>query len=284
MQLSQRSASVFCPDGRPPGAALRSARQLGIVAHADDLEISAIKGILDCFDAAEPGFCGVVACDGAGAPKRGDLLDLAEHDYQALRQREQEHAATLGRYAAVVTLAHPSANVRGRDESLGRDLDAILGTMTPEVVYTHNPVDSHDTHVAVMLEVIAALRRCPASRRPRRIIGCEVWRDLDWLPAGRRVALDVGARLELQEQLLSAYGSQIDGGKRYDLAVLARRRAHATFNQADRADETTGLVFGVDLSSLVEPNAPEVADFVAELLDDFRRDVEARLARLGAWK
>jgi len=282
MELSSPSARVFCPDGRPALLAWGSTRQLGVVAHADDLEISAIKGILDGFAAPEPSFCGVVVCDGAGAPKHGDLLNLPEQEYRELRQAEQERAATLGRYAATIGLSHQSSSVRARSSEVGRDLDTILGALSPDVVYTHNPFDAHDTHVAVMLELIAALRRRPLAHRPPRLIGCEVWRDLDWLPDAYRVALDVGDHTELQRDLLAVFGSQLDGGKRYDLAVLGRRRAHATFHRADRADETSGLVFGVDLTCLIGPNPPELSQFVEEVLTAFRQDVVLRLARLGA--
>jgi LmbE family N-acetylglucosaminyl deacetylase len=281
MELSSPSARVFCPDGRPVLLALGSSRQLGVVAHADDLEITAIKGILDGFAASEPSFCGVVVCDGAGAPKQGDLLNLTELEYRELRQAEQERAATLGRYAAAIGLSHPSSNVRARRGEVGRDLDAILAAISPDVVYTHNPFDAHDTHVAVMLELIAAIQRQPETKRPARVIGCEVWRDLDWLPEAYRVALDVGDHGELQRDLLATFGSQLGGGKRYDLAVLGRRRAHATFHRADLADETSGLVFGVDLTCLIAPDAPELSQFVQEVLSAFQKDVVARLARLG---
>jgi LmbE family N-acetylglucosaminyl deacetylase len=280
MELSSKAAAVFCPDGRSHGDAFRSTRQLGVVAHADDLEIAAIKGILDCFDLPEPAFSGVVVCDGAGAPRQGPLSTLSPAEYRRLRAEEQQQAAIIGRYSAVIGLGHASSHVRGRAEAVGRDLDEVFRHLAPEIVYTHSPVDAHDTHVAVLLELIEALRRCPLGRRPVRVIGCEVWRDLDWLPDARRVALDVGARAELQAELLSAFASQIGGGKRYDLAVMGRRRAHATFARSDEVDQTSGIAFGVDLTPLIEPGGPDVIDFTLGLVGALRDDVEARLARL----
>ena len=63
------------------------------------------------------------------------------------------------------------------------DLAAILRAARPEVVYLHNLADKHDTHVGVALRAIAALRAVRARDIGRsKVYGCEVWRDLDWLP------------------------------------------------------------------------------------------------------
>jgi hypothetical protein len=57
------------------------------------------------------------------------------------------------------------------------------------------------------------------------VLGCEVWRDLDWLLDSDKVALDSSAKPELAAALLKVFDSQISGGKRYDLATLGRRAA-----------------------------------------------------------
>jgi LmbE family N-acetylglucosaminyl deacetylase len=279
MKLSSPSARVFSPSGLAPTEALRVTRQLGVVAHADDLEIAAIKGILDCYEAPIPSFSGVVVCDGVGAPRQGADAGAADEDYRRSRENEQEVAATVGRYAAVAFLGHPSAAVRAGLPDVGTDLDQLLQQVKADVIYTHSPLDAHDTHVAVVLELIDALRRCPSEQRPARVIGCEVWRDLDWLPESHRVALDVGKHQDLQQELIRAFGSQT-AGKRYDLASLGRRQAHATFRHADRADETSGLVFGVDLTPLLAADAPSVEQFSLQLVEVFQRDTAARLGRL----
>jgi len=292
MQWSSPRASVFCPSGRPAAEALGATRQLGVVAHADDLEIAAIKGILDCYDDAQPGFCGVVVCDGLGGQAIGGQAvggggtgsrgvdagaSLTPEQYRQLREREQQEAAKLGRYAAVVCLQHSSAHVRSRHPSVSADLDLLLAQVSPDVIYTHNPIDAHDTHVAVVVALIEALKR--SSARKPRVIGCEVWRDLDWLPEAQRVTLDVSAHASLQGELIRVFASQTSG-KRYDLAALGRRQAHATFRSSDRADAASGVVFGVDLTSLLAPDAPTLQEFSLDLVDAFRRDVEARFARL----
>src|SRR5690606_1063807 len=112
----------------------------------------------------------------------------------------------LGRYAIQLQLAHPSADVkRPGHPGVAADLAAIFAGCTPEVVYLHQPADKHDTHVAVFLRCLEALRALPPGRRPRRVLGAEVWRDLDWLVDDDKVALDSGRRQELAAELLKVF-------------------------------------------------------------------------------
>jgi predicted CoA-binding protein/LmbE family N-acetylglucosaminyl deacetylase len=165
--------------------------------------------------------------------------ELTDAEMRAVRRDEQRRAATLGRYACLIQLAHPSADAKTPGHAGVRaDLAAIFSACAPAVVYLHNPADKHDTHVAVLLRCLEALRAMPHDQRPRRVLGCEVWRGLDWLVEADKVALDAGQRIDLARQLLETFDSQIGGGKRYDLATLGRRAANATFHAAHAADET----------------------------------------------
>jgi len=157
----------------------------------------------------------------------------------------------------------------------------VLAATTPEVVYTHNLADKHDTHVASALRVIAALRRLPPERRPRRVIGCEVWRDLDWLGDAEKVLMPVDRHAALAVDLVAVFQSQIAGGKRYDLAAAGRRRAHATFFESGAVDAGEAIVWGMDLTPLVTDDTSDPARFVEEHIQRFRDDVKARLARMG---
>jgi hypothetical protein len=112
------------------------------------------------------------------------------------------------------------------------------------------------------------------------VLGCEVWRDLDWLSDAEKVALDVSAHPRLARKLLGVFKSQIAGGKRYDLATLGRRAAHASFLTSQATDATTALTFAMDLTPLTENYALEVGDYVQGFLDRFREDVIARLKKL----
>jgi LmbE family N-acetylglucosaminyl deacetylase len=191
MKLSRDTAEVFVPDGTPPDEALARTDEMAIGAHPDDLEITAASAILGCFRQREKRFCGVVVTNGAGSPREGAFADYTDEQMQQVRRQEQKKAAALGEYGAVVLLDHPSAAVKdAANKAPVEDLRAVLSAAAPRVVYTHNPADKHDTHVAVTLRVIEAIRGLPAAARPGRLLGCEGWRDLDWLTDVLRLARD----------------------------------------------------------------------------------------------
>ena len=158
----------------------------------------------------------------------------------------------------------------------------MLQAARPRVVYTHNPADKHDTHIGVVVALLEALRHLPVAQRPRQVIGCEVWRDLDWLVDARKVIMDVSGANRLAARLNGVFASQIAGGKRYDLATLGRRSAHATFFESHATDAASQVIFGMDLTPLIYPPFPDLEKYILNLVDEFRADVQTRLQkRLG---
>ena len=131
--------------------------------------------------------------------------------------------------------------------------------------------------VAVFHAVIEALLRIPPYSRPKRVYGCEVWRDLDWLEPEDKIALDVSAYPELAEKLHACFASQIAGGKDYGKAVIGRRRANATFYDSHSVDTLDQLWFAMDLTPLIEEDAPTVKAFVEAKMDRFRSSVTDQL-------
>jgi LmbE family N-acetylglucosaminyl deacetylase len=282
MQFQQPTSEVYVFDGLEPERALGRTTHLGIGAHQDDLEILAIHGILECFHQPEKWFTGVVVTDGAGSARDFEYAAYSDEQMRSVRRVEQKKAAFVGEFAAQVLLDHPSHAVKDPERrAVVADLRRVLELCSPEVVYTHNLADKHDTHVAVVLAVVQALRELPPAARPKQVIGCEVWRDLDWLPDERKVAMSVDRHENLQAALLGVFDSQIAGGKRYDLAALGRRKAHATFSESHGVDKSTGLVWGMDLTPLLHDAARDPLDYADELLESFRGDVRGRLARLS---
>jgi hypothetical protein len=199
-----------------------------------------------------------------------------------VRKVEQKKAARRGEYSAMLLLNHRSCSVKdANDADVAADLDVVFAAARPEVVYTHNLADKHDSHVAVALRVLAALRRLPAGERPRRVIGCEVWRDLDWLCDTDKVRMAVAGQPGLAAALLGVFDSQIAGGKRYDLAAQGRRLANATFFESHQVDEGDAVIWGLDLTPLIEDVSRDPASFVEQHITRFAADVNARLERLG---
>jgi LmbE family N-acetylglucosaminyl deacetylase len=281
MKFSHPDADIFLPDASLTcEAALARTTHLCIAAHQDDIEIMAYHGIAECFGRHDRWFSGVVVTNGAGSPRSGVYQRFCDVEMQAVRLREQRKAAAVGEYSIQIQLAHPTAVVKDpRNPAVQSDLAAILAACSPQVVYLHQPADKHDTHVAVLAHSLAALRALPAARRPKRVLGCEVWRDLDWLDDEDKQLLDVSPYPNLAASLVGVFDSQITGGKRYDLATAGRRLANATYAASHSTDQFQGITWAMDLTPLVLDPALSVRDFTRRLITRFQQDVENRLAK-----
>jgi len=278
MKFKLETAQLFVPDNLPAGKALARTTHMGIGAHQDDLEIMAIDGILQCFQRTDKWFTGVVMTNGSGSPRDDLYNDYTDEDMRAVRAKEQKKAAIVGEYTAQVLLDYTSAAVRDpTNKDTVEDLLLLLDHARPEVVYTHNLADKHSTHVGVGLRVIEAIRQLPASKRPKAIYGCEVWRALDWMRDEDKVVFDLSQRDNLQAALLGVFDSQICGGKRYDLATMGRRRAHATYYASHGLDTATGLSFAMDLTPLIEDPDKDIRVYVKGFIDRFAADVQSLL-------
>ena len=279
MKLHQPRARIFVPDGKPVAAALRRVTHLGIGAHQDDLEFMAFHGILECFHQTRKWFAGVTCTNGAGSSRTGAYAQFTDAQMMEVRRTEQDQAATIGQYAAMIQLDYSSGVVKSAAGSALRDdLRKILAATRPEVVYTHNPADKHDTHIGVVVATLQALRELPRRRRPRKVVGCEVWRNLDWLNDADKVVMEVSGRDNLAAALNGVFDSQIAGGKRYDLATLGRRAANATFFESHATDRANQVIFGMDLTPLVADETLDMVEFVASHVRAFEDDVRRRLA------
>jgi len=275
MYFKRKEAQLVVPDRVAEDRALSRTTHLAIGAHADDLEIMAIDGILKTYQKEDQWFCGVVVTDGNG-PSEAESSQI-----RAIRKAEQEKAAHIGEYGSLVWLDYPSRIVKKRDDpDLSRDLLRIIKATGPEIVYTHNPVDKHETHVAVALRVIEALRLVPDDLKPSRVYGCEVWRDLDWLPDREKVVFDVSARPDLQRELLNVFASQINDHKRYDLAAIARRNSHAVFFDPRQPDRASALAYALDLTPLLHDAKLSVDRYVRELIGRFSAEVSESIHRM----
>jgi LmbE family N-acetylglucosaminyl deacetylase len=280
VNFSSPAADVFVPDGRPVAAALARTTHLCLAAHQDDIEIMAYHGIAACHGRRDRGFTGVVVTDGAGSPRAGRYAKYSDERMKAVRRAEQRRAAKIGKYAAVIQLAHLSKSVkRPRAMAVRVDLAAILRATRPHTVYLHNPADKHDTHVAVFRRSLEALRALPKAQQPKRVYGCEVWRDLDWLSDADKQVLDASANPKLAAKLVAVFQSQIAGGKRYDLATAGRRLAHATFHTSHATDRATALTWAMDLTPLVRDTRLSVEKYTLACIDRLRADVAARLKK-----
>jgi len=281
LSLTQPNADVFVPDGTEIGAALARTTHLAVGAHQDDLEFMAAHGVVECFQNPARWFTGVVVTNGGGSARDFEYKDYSDERMMDVRRLEQRKAAYVGEYSAMLQLRHPSSAVKDTaSRVVVDDLLGILQTTRPEIVYTHNLADKHDTHVAVALRLVAACRALPSEARPQRIIGCEVWRDLDWLCDADKVVMPVDRHENLHAALMGVFDSQIAGGKRYDLATAGRRRAHATYFESHGTDEHRALIWGMDLTPLLDGADP--GELVKSYIARFEAEVAGRVARLAS--
>lgn len=266
---------LFIPDQVSAAEAQARTSHLAIGAHQDDLEFMAFHGISTCYDQDGAWFGGITCTDGGGSARAGAFADKTDDEMKAIRSEEQRKAAELGQYSFVAQLGFPSSMVKAPETrgDLVDILEQYLLFTQPEVLYTHNPADRHASHIAVFHAVIEALKRVPPYSRPKKVYGCEVWQDLDWLQAEDKVALDVSGHPELAEKLNACFQSQIAGGKDYGKAVIGRRHANATFYDSHSVDSVSQLWFAMDLTPLIEDDAPEVKEFVQAKINRFRESV-----------
>jgi LmbE family N-acetylglucosaminyl deacetylase len=298
MKLSQPSAEVWVPDGvnedgTNEKAALGRVTHLAIAAHPDDVEIMALDGILAGF--GNHGFMAVIATNGAGSPRAARYANYTDEQMQLVRRLEQKKAGFTGEYSAIAFLDHSSAGVtntgltntgvkNSRDLALQDDLKSILTVCQPEIIYTHNLADKHDTHVAVALQTIAAIRALPKERHPKKLYGCEVWRGLDWLVDTDKIVFNVSQFENMATSLLGVFDSQIAGGKHYDLATLGRRRANATFLQSHAVDAAEWVDFAMELTPLIQNPQLDPGEYIQTFIQRFAEDVNRRIQRFSLTK
>jgi LmbE family N-acetylglucosaminyl deacetylase len=280
MKLLKPTSEIYVPDGTDVDKALERTTHLGIGAHPDDLEIMGYAGIYECFGRNDKWFTGVVTTNGAGSPRAGIYANYTDEEMQKIRRIEQKKAAVVGEYSAVIFLDYSSSEIKSPTfNDPIEDIKQIILKTKPQVIYTHNPADKHDTHVATMVKTIMALKQLPKEVLPKKIYGCECWRDLDWMLDEDKVVFDVSERDNIATSLVGLFDSQISGGKRYDLATMARRRANATFYASHGVDVSTYVIYAIDLTPVITDSF-DIVEYTLQFIERFKNDVVQRLKKM----
>ncbi len=281
MKFYKPTSEIFIPDNTEVEKALSRTTHLGIGAHPDDLEIMSYHGILECFGNSQKWFTGVVVTNGAGSPRTGIYANYTDEDMQKIRRIEQKKAAVVGEYSAVIFLDYTSKEIKTPSiKQPIEDIKQIILATKPQILYTHNPADKHDTHVATMLRTLSALRELPKDVLPQKVYGCEVWRSLDWLNDNDKVVLDVSDHDNIACALVSIFDSQICGGKRYDIATMGRRRANATYYESHGLDVSTAMIYAMDLTPLITNPELDIVEYTLQYVERFKEDIKNRLKML----
>ncbi|MCX7842553.1 MAG: PIG-L family deacetylase [Clostridia bacterium] len=281
MKLINSGAEIFIPDNKTEAEGIKRTTHMAIAAHQDDIEIMAMDGILRCFGKDDCWFFGVVVTNGAGSPRDDLYASYTDEQMQRVRKLEQKKAAYTGEYGALALLDYTSSAVKDpENRAIISELSELIQYAKPEIVYTHNLADKHDTHVGVVTKVIKAIRTLPEADRPQKLYGCEVWRNLDWVNDEEKVLFDVSAHPNISAALLGVFDSQICGGKRYDLATAGRRLANATYSASHGIDSTTSLSYGMDLTPLIVNPGLDVTEYIEGFISRFAKDVSERLKKV----
>jgi len=266
----------------PSYANLAETTHLCIAAHQDDIELMAAGAILECYGQPNKAFTGVTVTDGAGSPRTGIYANYTDDDMKKIRADEQENAANIGGYLAQFQLYYTSGEVKDNsNQQLVDELTEIILATKPDVLLTHNFADKHDTHCAIAFRTLAALRKIPAEKRPKKVYSMEVWRSLDWVCDEDKMLFDTSCDEFLQAAMLGCYHSQIAGGKRYDLAGLGRKRANATYFASHATDDYVAAEYALDITELVNDESLTPHDFVMRHIQNFINDVSTRVMKFS---
>lgn len=266
-----KNAKVFYKDNDEKY--LAKTTDLCFSAHQDDIEIMAYGPISKCYRDKNNWFTGVVITDGAGSPRSGIYENYTNEDMKAIRIEEQHNAAIVGEYASAILLGYPSSVVKGKEKTdIKEDIKAIIRATKPETIYVHNLADKHATHVACAVTVLDAIRELKDNEKPKKVLGLEVWRGLDWMVDNEKVCLDTSKYPNVEAAVLGVYDSQISGGKRYDLAAVGRRLANATFFESHDVDDMTSMSYAMDLTPLISSNM-SYTEYVNGYIDSFKKNV-----------
>jgi LmbE family N-acetylglucosaminyl deacetylase len=271
----------FVYDGKDVAEAMKRTTHMAVSAHFDDIEFMAYPPIEECFGQKDKGFGAVVLTDGAGSPRSGIYAGYTDGQMKEVRIKEQKKAAFIGEYSFLAALNFTSAEVKdAKNKAVAENLAEIIERAAPQYIFTHNPADRHDTHVATFLNVLRALNAIDKSARPKKLYGCEVWRGLDWVCDEEKLRFDCGGRHNLATALADVFDSQISGGKDYAEAVLGRRKANATFADDHAVDGFSEVSYAIDMTELIGSDT-SAEDFITKKIENFKNDVAERLRRLN---
>ena len=248
---------------------------LCICAHQDDCEIMAIDGILKGYYSKKYSFALVETTDGGGSARTGKFANYTDEEMKAVRIKEQQQAAEIGRYNSLYMLNYTSKEVKDRDDDkIVNDYIQIIKELKPQVIYTHSVLDKHPTHIGVALKVVKALRSLPKNEQPKLFYGCEVWRGLDWISDDKKIGFDVSRNEKLQKKLLDVFESQIAGGKAYTKASIGRRYQNATYYQSHSVDSYKMISYAIDMKPLLNHANLSIKEFALSFVIALHREIE----------
>ena len=96
-----------------------------------------------------------------------------------------------------------------------------------------------------------------------------------------KVLFDTSAHPNLASALVEIFDSQIVGGKRYDLGAIGRRKANASYTESHSIDEAEQMIYGIDLTPLIENDDLDVVEYATAFVERLKDDVYSRINKLN---
>lgn len=180
---------------------------LVVAAHADD-EALGCGGTLAKHVAAGDKVHVVFVADGVTSRGGAGQEDLVS------RQRATENARNILGISTMAFLDLPDNRLDGLPLlDIVQPLEALIGKLAPEIVYTHHYGDLNFDHRLVHQAVMTACRPLPGST-VREILAFEVMSSTEWSSPGLspflpNLFVDISAHMEIKMQALEAYGLEM---------------------------------------------------------------------------
>jgi hypothetical protein len=245
------------------------------------MEMMAYHGISLCLNREDLWMTGAVVTDGSDECWSSLYYQAGREPGERLQPKEQHKAACVGEYSAQIQLGYSTEKVKvSRDDAVVDELVAILERCRPGVVYLHNPTDQDNTHVAVFLRALNALRKLPRDCHPQRVYGCELLGSLDWLLDEDKEMLSGSAHPSIASSIAGVFDSRNREAKRYDRAKAGRCLANATYRVSSISDRETAVDYAMDLTPLIRDDHLSVANYTCEYIRRFQKDIETRIKLL----
>lgn len=281
MKLNKPTAEFYIPSKENIIESINKTTHMSIAAHQDDIEIMAYDGILKCYQKADKWFTGVVVTNGAGSMREGKYISYTDKEMKKIRNLEQKKASEIGEYGLLALLDYSSFEAKDpKNKEIVKELSKLIKLARPDVLYTHNLADKHDTHLGVAIKVIEAIRNLDKEYRPKKLYGCEVWRDLEWMVDSEKIIFDVSGNPELALSIISVFESQIIEGKRYDLATIGRRLANATYLSFQTVNESDAIIYAMDLTPLIIDDSIDVITYITSYISRFEKCVFEQISNV----
>ena len=260
--------------------ALSDTTHMAIVAHADDDGVLAGQAISETYLNPDKHLTVIVvsASPGTGRPPGYEGFDDAA--MVAIRRREQIDASDVGCYAATAQLGFSKNEIMGLengDFTAAHNIQVTLRDIlrhTPRLdsLYLHSIFDEHDTHQALTMLTLDALRELEKAERPQNCYGVEVSSSLSWLPPEHKKRLFI-SQMRTVKAILGRYKTEL-AKRKYDEGVEGRSIANAVFQRDMGTSPAEPYLCALDYGSIL--NAPQnvttggaMREMMEKILGDF---------------